>query len=212
MLREIFDNDLVKRCDKWSSYFDVYETYFHKFIDKSPNVVEVGVAGGGSLEMWTKYFGEGANIQGIDIAPQVESVYGATLIQGDQSDPIFWDTFLAASNPIDVFIDDGSHICDHQILTFCKVWDKMADGGVFICEDTHTSYWDEYKGGLQRQGTFIEFAKQMIDGMHVDYLKGVQPSENFSNLTKDIGHIAFYDSQVVIVKGKTKNTRIIVNG
>ena len=57
MLRSIFDSGLSLRCDKWDSYFEVYEEYLSKFVNKSPVVVEIGVAGGGSLEMWKKYFG-----------------------------------------------------------------------------------------------------------------------------------------------------------
>ena len=212
ILQNIFNNELINRCDKWHNYFDVYETHFHKFIDKSPVVVEVGVAGGGSAEMWVKYFGKDSSIYGIDIAPQVHSVDGVNLILGDQSNPLFWDEFLKSVPNIDVFIDDGSHLMKDQILTFIKVWKHMNSGGVFICEDTHTSYWNEYEGGLHRSGTFIEFAKQLIDCLHADHLRDVSPSTEFHALTKDIGQVSFYDSQVVITKGKTRNTRIIKNG
>lgn len=211
-LREIFNNELVNRCDKWSNYFDVYEPHLSKFVGKSPTVVEVGVAGGGSLEMWLKYFGVDSKIYGIDIHPQVEDVKGVQLIIGDQSNPEFWDQFTVDVPQIDVFIDDGSHVNSHQILTFYKVWQHLKEGGVYICEDTHTSYWNEYGGGLQRPGTFIEFAKQLIDCLHTDYMRDVSPSKNFYELTKDIGQVCFYDSQVVIVKGKKKNERIIKNG
>ncbi len=33
-------------------------------------IVEVGVDNGGSLKMWKKYFGERAEIHGIDIDPK----------------------------------------------------------------------------------------------------------------------------------------------
>lgn len=207
-LRTIFNEQTVNESDKWSEYFDVYESHFKKFVGLAPTVVEVGVAKGGSLEMWLKYFGPDAKIYGIDSNPQIENVEGVNLIQGDQGNPEFWDKFLQTVYSIDVFVDDGSHINSHQILTFCKVWPKMSPNGVFICEDTHTSYWSEYGGGLQRSGTFIEFAKQMIDCLHVNYLENVSPAEHFKELTKDIKSIMFYDGQVVITKGKKKNIRI----
>lgn len=35
----------------------------------NPNVLEVGVYSGESLEMWHSYFGEGSHIYGVDIEP-----------------------------------------------------------------------------------------------------------------------------------------------
>lgn len=210
-LEQLFSTGLSHRCDKWSSYFDVYEAYFDKFINKNPTIVEVGVAGGGSLEMWSKYF-HNADVYGIDIAPQVEAVENATLILGDQSNPEFWDNFLVQVPNIDIFIDDGSHLQSHQILTFYKVFPHITDGGVYICEDTHASYWEEYDGGLQRSNTFIEFAKQLIDCLHTEHMRGVKPSDEFYALTKDITQVSFFDSQVVITKGKRNNKRVTVNG
>lgn len=211
-LLNIFQNELTNRCDKWSNYFEVYESHLNKFVNRSPTLVEVGVAGGGSLEMWLKYFGEGSQIYGIDIQPQVEKVDGVNLIIGDQNNKEFWNAFLKQIvTDIDIFIDDGSHVNSHQILTFMEVWPKIKDGGVYICEDTHTSYWSEYDGGLNRNGTFIEFSKKLIDGLHSDYLNNIHPSEEFKEMIGSIKNISFYDSQVVFTKGKKINQRIIVN-
>lgn len=207
-LLTIFNEQLALRSGKWSEYFDVYETHFEKFVGKAPTVVEVGVERGGSLEMWLKYFGPDAKIYGIDNTPQIENVEGVHLIHGDQGNPEFWDKFLETVPSIDVFVDDGSHINSHQILTFCKVWPKISPNGVFICEDMHTSYWSEYGGGLQKSGTFIEFAKQMIDCLNMDHLRNVSPAEHFKELTKEIKSIMFYDGQVVFTKGKKKNIMV----
>lgn len=211
ILRNIFNN-LTLRCDKWSEYFDVYESHFGKFVNKAPVVVEVGVAGGGSLEMWQKYFGKSAAIYGIDNTPQIEKVEGTTLILGDQSSSIFWDNFLQTVNSIDVFVDDGSHNNNDQILTFTKVWPYIGEGGVYICEDTHTSYWQDYGGSLKNPKSFMEFSKQLTDVLNVDYITEAGLPSNFYNLVKSIGSISFYDSQVVFTKGKRKNIRLTVNG
>ena len=50
-LKEIFWN-LDKGCTKWSGYFDVYERHLGKFVGKKPRILEIGVLGGGSIEMW----------------------------------------------------------------------------------------------------------------------------------------------------------------
>ena len=52
-LKEIFWN-LEKGSTKWSGYFDVYERHLSKFIGKAPRILEIGVLGGGSIEMCLK--------------------------------------------------------------------------------------------------------------------------------------------------------------
>ena len=55
-LREIFYT-IPKISDKWDRYFDVYDRHFQKFKGENITFIEVGVQNGGSLEMWSRYFG-----------------------------------------------------------------------------------------------------------------------------------------------------------
>lgn len=207
-LREIFDN-LSLVSDKWEPYFDVYETYFSKFRDKSPTVVEVGVQRGGSLEMWRKYFGTGATIIGVDRDPLVRSVPNAELIIGDQTDNALWDRIFDQYGEIDCFIDDGSHVNEHQIATFVKVWPNIRYGGVYICEDTHTSYWEgEWNGGYPKDDSFTSTMKALADAVNMEHIKNFTFPDSYVNLVKDIGFVGFYNSQVVITKTKTPFTRV----
>ena len=52
---KIFKNS-KKYSIKWSSYFQVYEKIFSNYRNKKIKFVEIGVANGGSLFMWQKYF------------------------------------------------------------------------------------------------------------------------------------------------------------
>jgi hypothetical protein len=217
-LWEIFNHHLTLKCDKWGPYFDVYEKYFSKYRNKEAVIVEVGVDGGGSLEMWSKYFGTSAKIYGIDNDLKIKELGGATLVPGDQNSILFWDQFLDKVGTIDIFIDDGSHINLHQIKTFNKVWPKINNDGVYLCEDTHTSYWQGFGGELEKPNTFIEYAKQMIDVLHMEHLDNVlntnpnlKLDHALSELARDIGQISFYNSQVVFIKGKPNFDRIIIN-
>ena len=45
----------------------------------------------------------------------------------------------------------------------------MKDGGLYMIEDMHTSYWPDWEGGYRREGTAIEYVKRMIDDMHAWY-------------------------------------------
>ncbi len=46
------------------------------------------------------------------------------------------------SKQIGLILDDGSHIPEHQIMTFNILFDEiLPEGGVYIIEDIETSYW-----------------------------------------------------------------------
>ena len=81
---------LEKPSTKWSGYFDVYERHVGKFVGKAPRILEIGVLGGGSIEMWLKYFGEGTTVVGVDINEECLSYEfdgNAKVVMGDQGDP-----------------------------------------------------------------------------------------------------------------------------
>jgi hypothetical protein len=211
-LRDIFFNELTLRSDKWDPYFDVYETYLTKFVDKSPTVVEVGIQGGGSLQMWKKFFGQGSTIIGIDVDEEVKKLplEDVSVVIGDQGSYYFWQKFLAECPLIDVFIDDGGHTMAQQVITMLNVWPHISENGVYICEDTHTSYWEVYGGGLLNKNSYIEFTKNLVDIVHAEHINNAPPEELY-NIFNDIKSISFYNSQVVFQKGKVKFTRHIVN-
>ncbi len=202
-LREIFDDHEGRRIDKWLHYFEVYEAHFTRFRGQAVTVVEVGVSQGGSLQMWREFFGAEARIIGIDIDERcrVMEEEGFEIYIGSQEDRGFWNSVLESVGPITVFIDDGGHRMRQQIVTFECVYSHVVDGGVYLCEDTHTSYWITYGGGVRRRGTFMERAKRLVDelqGYHSEQHKRLPVSE-FTRTTKSLH---FYDSIVVIEKGR----------
>lgn len=202
--------------DKWQPYFEIYERHLNRFKVKedSFNLVEVGVQKGGSLEMWSNYFGNKANITGIDIDPECANLKyeqdNIKVVIGDQSSGEFWDEFLKGHNNIHVFIDDGGHYMDQQITTFEKVFPTMPVGSIYICEDTHTSYMAGNGGGLERPSTFIEYAKGYVDVLHYNWKEQMTTKlEHKNDIGKDLTSVHFYDSVVVFEKlGKREMTRV----
>jgi 23S rRNA U2552 (ribose-2'-O)-methylase RlmE/FtsJ len=218
MLRKIFDN-LDRHCGKHEHYFDVYERHFSKFIGKKPVVVEVGICRGGSAEMWQKYFGKDSRIIGIDIEESAflekHQTPGCEQVRGDQGDPKFWENFFLEHPDVDVFIDDGGHHQYQQINTLISVWPHMKLGSVYICEDTHTSYWPEYSGGgLKKTTSFIEYAKSLTDTVNSRWYKDQDRSPDnmaFADHYKDLSSIHFYDSMVVFEKEKKFESNLITS-
>ena len=85
---------------------------------------------------------------------------------GDQSDPGFLTRIGQTHGPFDLIVDDGGHQMHQQTTSFRHLWPRLNDRGLYIVEDTHTSYWPGFGGGLRQPTSFIEFAKDLIDRMH----------------------------------------------
>lgn len=122
---------------KWMHYFDIYHRHFQKFIGRDVHVVEVGVYSGGSLAMWKHYFGERCHVTGIDTEAACKVYEDATtrIAIGNQGDPAFWARFRAEFPPIDILIDDGSHVSLDQMTTLEETLRYLRPGGVYLCED-----------------------------------------------------------------------------
>jgi hypothetical protein len=85
-----------------------------------------------------------------------------------------------------------------QIVSYEELFDHIKDNGVYLCEDTHTSYWLAYGGGYKRRGTFIEYTKNFIDYLNAYHSEQKRLAVN--DFTKSVDSIHYYDSIVVIEK------------
>jgi len=228
-LRAIFNN-LTRHCDKVEHYFPLYEFWFQRFKGKSPKILEIGIRYGGSAEMWRKYFGDGTLVHGVDIDPgcmALESDYLKVHI-GHQGSVEFWRSEFIdrGENGFDIIMDDGSHENYDQICTFDSTFKNLLkDGGIYWCEDTHTSYYNGVRvsgGGYKNQSSFIEYVKNLVDvinSKHTQYAIGIGPTPRgphvpaflLNNYYGCVG-IHFYDSIVVIEKEQPRNfVRVVSN-
>lgn len=122
---------------KWNHYFEVYERHFSRFRGRAVHVLEVGIYSGGSLEMWSSYFGPRAQIYGVDIQSACKA-YERDSIRvfiGDQADRNFWKQFKQEVQTLDIVIDDGGHQPEQQIVTLEELLPFLRSGGVYLCED-----------------------------------------------------------------------------
>lgn len=147
---------------KHTTYFPVYEELFARYRGKSITFVEVGILDGGSLFMWRKFFGQSARIIGIDLNPDAKiwESEGFEIFIGSQSDPDFWESFCKEVGEVDVLLDDGGHTYIQQIVTTEMMLDQIADGGMLVVEDMHTSYMD---GFGDRQYSFRNYVHTWFD-------------------------------------------------
>jgi hypothetical protein len=142
-LREFFDSRKEgPGIWKWNHYFDIYHRHFQQFRGQEVRVLEIGVYSGGSLDMWSNYFGPKAIIYGVDIASECR-VYENDRIKifiGDQADRSFWRGFRREVPTLDIVIDDGGHQPGQQIVSLEELLPFLRPGGVYFCEDVHGMY------------------------------------------------------------------------
>jgi cephalosporin hydroxylase len=189
-----------KVIHKWEHYFPAYERHFSPWRGRSLTFFEIGVARGGSLPMWRRYFGPLATVVGLDIDPRCKEHEsdGAFVRIGDQSDPTFLAETVKEFGPPDIVLDDGSHRMDDLWASFTHLYPLVSKNGVYMIEDLHTAYWPDFGGGLREPETFINRAKQLIDQLNADHSRGAIEPDAF---TRETYSISFYDSMAVFEKG-----------
>ena len=199
-LLEYFEQNKDRLIYKWVHYFDIYHRYFNKFRGRPVKMLEIGVYHGGSLQIWKDYFGSEANIVGIDIDPKCKNLAEPqiSIEIGDQANLIFLNEVAEKYGPFDIVLDDGGHTMEQQKVSFQALYPHICSSGFYMCEDLHTSYWKEFSGGRNREGTFVEYCKALIDQLNAYHSR----EEGFivDDFTKSTNSIHFYDSIVVIEK------------
>jgi hypothetical protein len=100
---------------------------------------------------------------------------------------------------VDIVIDDGGHAMRQQIVSFEELYPHLQPHGVYLCEDIHTSVAPQYGGGYRRAGTFLEYAKGLVDQLYAWY--SYEPERFAVNaFTRGTYALHFYDSVLVVEK------------
>ncbi len=202
-LAEFFWSTPPRIIHKWHHYFDIYHNHFEKYrAAASPTkkvvFVEIGVYHGGSLDMWIDYFGaENCTIYGIDIDPRV-SVFNTSVINiviGDQGNRTFLEELIQTMPAPDIILDDGGHHMAQQRTSFDVLFGHVKPGGLYMVEDTHTSYWPGWGGSYGQPHTFIEYSKVFVDELHNYHT--LRPPHKYA---LSLGAMHYYDSIVVFDK------------
>ena len=126
------------------NFTSFYEKHFSKMRDEKMNILELGILDGKSLLTLEEYF-PNATIYAIDINKESVKDYGPRIhtylcSQDDESKlhELFSDI------DFDIIIDDGSHMTLHQLKSLSFLFKKVKPGGLYVCEDLHTSLIESY--------------------------------------------------------------------
>ena len=123
------------------NYTPVYEQHLAHLKSEPIRLLEIGVACGASLKMWSRYFPYG-KITGVDIRPEcAELCKGYPNIEIKIADATKERMF----GDWDVVIDDGSHVAGHIAKSFHLNWPWLKSGGLYFIEDLLCTYHPGYK-------------------------------------------------------------------
>lgn len=150
--------------DKGSShsYIEFYEKYLGKK-HKKVDLLEIGIATGGSMLMWTKYFEE-YNLVGLDINSTWYNNYEFTKeLDIDPKITIHWNvnsrkplaSLILNTQLFDFIIDDGDHAVLAQEDTFINFYNHLRPGGTYFIEDV---------SGDTQQASLIKWLQKVLNG------------------------------------------------
>lgn len=194
--------------DKWEQYLAVYDAELHDWHGRDISLLEVGVQNGGSMQVWSKYFGTASRIVGLDIDERIMDLAhpdNVRLVVADGTDAQQVISALGDAT-FDLIVDDGSHMSADVIKSFRLLFPRLNPGGKYIIEDLHCAYWDDFGGGLLRRDSSIEMLKRLIDVLHHDHIDLLHQVELdvtddlYISLRSSVGRVSFYDSVAVIEK------------
>ncbi|RYZ66060.1 MAG: class I SAM-dependent methyltransferase [Proteobacteria bacterium] len=209
MMRLFFAHE-GRPVHKWMHYLPIYDRWFSRARGTPVKFLEIGVLDGGSLDFWRRYFGPEATIVGIDNNPAcADRVTPPNIVRiGSQADPQFLEQLAKELGPFDFILDDGSHVGWHQSASFNALFAHVKVGGLYIIEDTHTSYFANHDGGYRRHSSAIELGKTLVDDLHGWYHR----HETRPWAKSEIPAVHFYDSMIVVEKDRHPRPQMLRGG
>ena len=202
------------------NYMPHYEFHFERIRNKELNLLEIGIGGynnamegGGSLKLWREYF-KNSRIYGFDISPKFGLDEDRIKTwQGNQVDNDFLDMICEEIGDLDIIIDDGSHVPAHVIHSFEFLFPKMKTGGIYVVEDTQTSYWRSMGGDYRNphnMTTTMNYFKNLADG--VNFREFVHPGYQPTYYDLNVLSVHFYHNLIFIHKGdNSEQSNVIEN-
>jgi hypothetical protein len=187
-------------------FTEIYDHILGPMRATAKKVCEIGIAAGGSLQVWSEYF-SAATIYGIDIYSLTEirsrlRAHGASeeflpkepesgrlrTFIADQANREQLKSFIDKYGAeFDLILDDGGHSMQQQQVSFGFFFKYVKPGGYYIIEDVHTSlagFYTGYGAEANENNTTLTMINQYIRNsqMQSPYLT----KEECAYLTKQI--------------------------
>jgi len=204
------------KSSKIHNYSNKYQKYIPFKRSDIFTFLEIGVLNGQSLKTWNDYF-YNSNLIGIDINEKCKEYENENIkIEiGSQNDINFINFIGNKYKNFNIILDDGSHMQNDVIFSFEHLFSYLKSGGIYIIEDSCTSYWPEYGGERYKKGTIIEYFKSIIDEVNFfgeqnengeysdrreDNLINQFKIKKYNYIGIEIESINFFNSIIIITK------------
>lgn len=202
---------------KFDVYFEIYEEIFSKLRGTSPTFIEIGIQGGGSLFTWREYFGEDSRIIGIDLNPECKKFekYGFEIHIGDAADENFLARTFQKIGKIDAILDDGGHLFHQQINVLQSAAINIQQNLLVAIEDSSTSFYKEFLKKTSNKRTFIQYAKDLSDILHLgfsnaypDAFSKFNEGHRILHFYKNLKSISFFEGITVFQFKENKKYKV----
>ncbi len=182
---------------------------------RAQNVLELGMFDGGSVAFWFEYFQPEKHV-GVDIQPRQDSVYFQQYIASkgiSQRIKTYWHTNQADSaklreivegefaGPLDLVIDDASHMYDPTKASFETLFPLLRPGGLYIIEDWAWSHWQEFQAPDHPWATKTPLTKLIFE-----LIEATGTNRATSGLEVLIENVTTYQGFTVVERGGYKVT------
>lgn len=197
-----------------------YHRFYAHFLadyEGEGSIVEIGYGKGKSISFWASLYPAAfLFVADKSVAFKGDGFEVVKLDQSSKEELIDFAGFLRDKD-VGVVIDDGSHIPEHQLLSFNCLFGVLELGGVYIIEDIECSYWKrgtcygyptEY--GVGSSGALIGKLLKLVHWLNRDFLSSSEVASLKSELVvagfdlevlQSIASISFGHNCVAIRKG-----------
>lgn len=206
---QLYNTDKVTHHE----YHKYYEPVLKQFYNSHGSIVEIGLGTGVSLPMWKNLF-KYAHIYGVDKEYENRGDDRYTIYKADQSNVNDLNNLKKSLTDKNVFFinDDGSHIPEHQLLTFNTLFPIIAEGGFYIIEDIETSYWTRgecygynTRYGYKHPNSMIEIFKEAADIINREFIVDKIRLSNKIQHYDYIESITFARNCIIVKKNYNEN-------
>ena len=117
----------------------------HQMGGTSGSLVSLGYKTGNSLRCWRDYF-PNASIYGVDLYYHNIVEDRIITLQADQSSVTDLTRIVQTINKsLDIIIDDGSHMGEHQAFSFMFLEKYLSHDGIYVIEDVQPENIERFK-------------------------------------------------------------------
>lgn len=213
-IEQIHKQKTGKVSDKWASYLPIYDELFEKFRTQNLNLLEIGVQNGGSLETWKTFFSSANVLIGCDIDEKCGSLqYDESRIHvvvGDANQAGTVNKITEICNNFDIIIDDGSHTSNDILNSFFIYFSMLKPGGIFVIEDTHTLYMNDWGGGILNDFSPYSFFKKLIDVINIQFWGNELPIDVYFRTFFPLGQMPDFIKEGWVDSIEFRNSIIVI--